>query len=217
MLTSPYGNSYIGQTTRCIEERFGEHQKPSKCVAIYNAIQKYGWENMRKEWYEVPDEDLNFYEEILIALLGTLSPGGYNLKEGGANGRDSDATKQKKSKSRQGEKNPNYGKIATTAARQLMREANLGEKNPRFGKNHTEDSKKLIREAKLGENNYRSQKVYQYDKNGFFIQSFASSGEAARHMNKKCGAANIRKCAHDNSVTMYKFAYGFKWSYIEPV
>ena len=75
--------AYIGQTTRPILERLEEHQKPSSgCVAISRAIQKYGWENFDKEWYEVPDEDLKLYE-MLVTLLGTLSPGGYNLREGG--------------------------------------------------------------------------------------------------------------------------------------
>ena len=100
MLTSPSGKSYIGQTIRDIHKRLEEHQLPSsKCVAVYNAIQKYGWENVKKEWYEVPDEELDFYEEMLVALLGTLAPGGYNLKEGGGNGNLSEETKKKNQRS----------------------------------------------------------------------------------------------------------------------
>lgn len=47
MITSPSGKSYIGQTIRPIQTRLKEHRtgKSSDCVAIYNAIQKYGWEN----------------------------------------------------------------------------------------------------------------------------------------------------------------------------
>ncbi|AGE49163.1 GIY-YIG catalytic domain-containing endonuclease [Acanthocystis turfacea Chlorella virus Br0604L] len=96
-LTSPSGKSYIGQTVRSIEERFKQHQQPdSECVAISRAIQKYGWGNMKKEWQEVSDDKLNFYEEMLVALLGTLSPGGYNLREGGGSrGSLCEDTKQK--------------------------------------------------------------------------------------------------------------------------
>ena len=84
MLTSPSGKSYIGQTIRSIEERFKAHQKESsRCMAIYNAIKKYGWENFEKDYYECPYEDLNFDEELLIREMGTLAPKGYNLKEGG--------------------------------------------------------------------------------------------------------------------------------------
>lgn len=103
MLTSPSGKTYIGQTIRPIEERLGEHQqKKSKCVAISNAIQKYGWEHFEKDYYECPDEDLNFDEELLIREMGTLAPDGYNLKGGGANGKASEETKQKMSESKTG-------------------------------------------------------------------------------------------------------------------
>lgn len=67
MLTSPSGKSYIGQTVRPIEKRFEEHQlESSNCVAIYRAIQKYGWENFETDWYECPDEELNRHEELMI-------------------------------------------------------------------------------------------------------------------------------------------------------
>jgi hypothetical protein len=71
------GKIYIGQTTRPIEKRFEEHQrKDSNCVAIYNAIQKHGWENFEKDHYECPNEDLNFDEELLIKEMETLAPNG---------------------------------------------------------------------------------------------------------------------------------------------
>ncbi|AGE57999.1 GIY-YIG catalytic domain-containing endonuclease [Paramecium bursaria Chlorella virus NW665.2] len=160
--------AYIGQTIRDIHERLKEHQLPSSgCRAIYNAIQKHGWENFDKEWYEVPDEDLNFYEEMLVALLGTLAPGGYNLMEGGGNGRPSEETKEKLREANLGEKNPMFGKEHTEETKEKMseaqigkehteetkeklREANLGEKNPMFGKEHTEETKQKMSEAHVG-------------------------------------------------------------------
>ena len=100
------GKAYIGQTLRDIHERLKERQLSSSgCRAISGAIQKHGWENFGKEWYEVPDEDLNKHEEMLVALFGTLSPGGYNLVEGGGStGRPSEETKQKMSEAHSGEK-----------------------------------------------------------------------------------------------------------------
>ena len=56
------GKIYIGQTIRNVEKRLEEHRKKSRCIAIYNAIQKHGWENFEQDWYECPDEDLNFDE-----------------------------------------------------------------------------------------------------------------------------------------------------------
>jgi len=221
-LTFPSEKSYIGQTIRDIHKRFQAHQYPSSgCVAVCNAIKKYGWENVKKEWYEVPDEDLNFYEEMLVALLGTLSPGGYNLMEGGGSkGRPSEESKQKMCEAQTGEKNPNYGR---TGEKHPMY-GKTGEKHPMYGKTHTEETKKKISDAHIGktqseetkqkmsdarygEKNYMSKKVYQYTLDGTYVDDFASSGEAARALGKTDGTL-IRKCARGKLPS----AYGFKWS-----
>lgn len=159
---------YIGQTIRSIEKRFEEHQKKtSGCVAMYNAIQKYGWVNFEKDWYECPDEDLNFDEELLVREMGTLAPGGYNLKEGGSNGKLSEETKQKISEAQRGDKGHWYGKILndghktkisealigkfrTEESKQKISEAKRGEKNPSFGKIPSEETKQKMSEAKVG-------------------------------------------------------------------
>ncbi|AGE56076.1 GIY-YIG catalytic domain-containing endonuclease [Acanthocystis turfacea Chlorella virus MO0605SPH] len=254
MLISPYGKSYIGQTTRPIEERFREHQTKPDCVAIYGAIQKHGWESFEKHWYEVPDEELNQHEELMVEVLGTLAPGGYNLKEGGGSGgKLCEEVKQKMSKSLTGDKNPMFGKTHTDNAKEKMSVALTGlmsgEKNPMFGRTHTDDAKKKISEkmsgtmsgeknpmfgrtgesspfygrthpdevkqkmsdAKIGDKHHRSSKVYQYELDGTFTQSFCSGGEAARSLNKKGGGSNICACAHGKCPT----AYGFKWSFTE--
>ena len=130
--------SYIGQTIRDIEDRLKEHQLTSSgCRAISNAIQKHGWENFDKEWYEVPDEDLNFYEEMLVALLGTLAPGGYNLKEGGGNGKLSEETKKKI-------KEANIGKTLSEETKQKLSDAMSGEKSHMYGKTLSEKTKQKI-------------------------------------------------------------------------
>ncbi|AGE53253.1 GIY-YIG catalytic domain-containing endonuclease [Paramecium bursaria Chlorella virus Fr5L] len=221
-LTFPSEKSYIGQTIQDIEKRFQAHQYDSSgCVAVCNAIKKYGWENVKKEWYEIPDEDLNFYEEMLVALLGTLSPGGYNLMEGGGSkGRPSEESKKKMSEAQTGEKNPNYGR---TGKKHPMY-GRTGEKHPMYGNNHTEETKKKISEAhigktlsdehrqkmsdaKSGEKNHNSKKVYQYTIDGTYVGSYGSSGEAARALEKTDGTL-IRKCARGKLPS----AYGFKWS-----
>ncbi len=173
MLTSPNGKIYIGQTTRPITERFKQHlKKSSGCVAISNAIQKYGWENFEKDWYECPDEDLNFDEDLLVREMGTLSPGGYNLMEGGGNGKHSEDTKQKmrKPKSEEHKKNiseallgralsddhkqkmseANIGKTLSEDTKKKLSEAQRGDKNHMYGKTHTEATKQKLSEAHLG-------------------------------------------------------------------
>ncbi|AGE56821.1 GIY-YIG catalytic domain-containing endonuclease [Acanthocystis turfacea Chlorella virus NE-JV-2] len=223
-LTSPSNRSYIGQTIRPIAERFKEHQLPdSPCIAISRAIQKHGWHNMKKDWIEVPDDELNFYEEMLVALLGTITPCGYNLREGGGNGKWCEEVKQKMSDAHAGDKNPMFGRT--------------GENHPSFGQTLSDEHKQSISKTmtgrtltcdhkqnignaqkgdknhmfgRTGENHPRSKKVYQYNLNGMFVQSFASSEDAARSLNKTRGSY-ISECANGK----HESAYGFKWSFTE--
>jgi group I intron endonuclease len=234
------GKIYIGQTIRQIEKRLNEHKtgKSRRCVAIYNAIKFHGWDNFEKDWYECPDEDLNFDEELLVREMGTLSPGGYNLRDGGgSNGKHSEESKQRMGEANRGEKSVWYGKTHTDATKQKISEAQRGdknhmygknvEKNPMYGKRHSKETKQKIREARLGdthavetkkkiseallsEKNHKSKRVYQYDLEVNFIGSFGSSREAGRQLLK--AGSSIRACARGE----LKTAHGFKWSYNPP-
>lgn len=193
------GKSYIGQTIRPIEKRLEEHQKGNSnyCRLIYRSIKKYGWENFEKDWYECPDEDLNVHEDFLVEMLGTLSPNGYNLREGGGgNGKLSEETRQKMSESQR-------GKTKSKEHRQKISKAMIE-------KMKSEEHRQKISEATKGEKHHRSNRVYQYDLVGTFIGSFGSCREAERHMGKD--GSGIRKCARGDP--KYKTAYGFKWSYV---
>jgi len=221
ILTSPSGKSYIGQTTRPIEERFKKHQQYSKCTAIYRAMKKYGWDNFKKDYYECPDEDLNFDEELLIREMGTMAPDGYNLKGGGNNAKMSEETKQRMSESQHGKTMSEESKQKMSEARlgkphgeehkKNMREAKRGENNPMYGKTHGEETRRKISETQSGEKNHMSKKVYQYALDGTFIDSFVSTEEAGRRL-KKAGSL-ISRCAR--GAKGCKIAYGFKWSYIK--
>ncbi|MEK6881563.1 MAG: GIY-YIG nuclease family protein [Nanoarchaeota archaeon] len=62
-LTSPSGKKYIGQTTREIDKRFEEHCTRKECRILYNAIQKHGKDNFKKEiLLECNNDFLNEHE-----------------------------------------------------------------------------------------------------------------------------------------------------------
>jgi group I intron endonuclease len=228
IITSPNGKSYIGQTTRPIEKRLKEHEagKSKNSRRIYNAIKKHGWENFVIDWYECPDEDLNFDEELMVEVIGTLSPNGYNLREGGGSrGKVSEETRQKNSEATKGVNHPMYGKKHSDESKQKNRKSNLGKKD-------SDETKQKKREAALGEKNHNfgktgknshwygkthsmetkqkqsknshtSKIVYQYGLDGNFIDSFGSSREAGRHLDKD--GTCIRACARGKRKTAYKF------------
>ncbi len=52
MHISPNGKSYIGQTCD-YQRRCSEHKRPSKSLAFYNAVKKYGWNNFKHEILKV--------------------------------------------------------------------------------------------------------------------------------------------------------------------
>lgn len=78
---------YVGQTVDTYT-RFTKHiQSYSECRYIRNAIQRYGWNNAKADMLlvDLTLEEANRLETHYIDTLGTLAPGGYNLKRGGDN------------------------------------------------------------------------------------------------------------------------------------
>ena len=106
------GRSYVGKTTRSIEERFGEHARHKKFL-VDKAICKYGRENFLVEVIEECEtiEQLNEREIFWIAELNTKVPNGYNLTDGGEGTLNpSKETRAKMSAAQSGGNHPMYGK-----------------------------------------------------------------------------------------------------------
>jgi group I intron endonuclease len=97
--TAPNGKAYIGQTNNLAERDRTHRRANSGCRAFYNAIKKYGWDNFSHEILKdgLSLDEANYWEEFYINDHGTLSPGGYNLKEGGMNKKCSQETREKMS------------------------------------------------------------------------------------------------------------------------
>ena len=80
---------YVGQTRRGLKERLRGHMrsadKPEDNRAVTHAVRKYGRPNIVL-LEEIPLEEVSACERKWIQELGTLTPNGYNLTDGGEQG-----------------------------------------------------------------------------------------------------------------------------------
>lgn len=134
------GNSYIGKTTKSLEERFKRHCRENGCTAIRRAIKKYG-----KNTFEIKIlakcetlKEMNHREQYCIKLFNTLAPNGYNLNNGGEVKQISLETVNKMSEVKKGSRNPMFGRIG----------ANKGKPGFMLGKSHTNDTRIKMSKAK---------------------------------------------------------------------
>lgn len=194
--TFPNGKKYIGQTKRTIEQRAGAngycyHDSP----LVHNAIQKYGWDNIKKEILEdsLTLEEANDREMYYIKLYQTTDENfGYNISVGGDGNRKSDY--------------------------EWIYELWLEGKTIGEIKEITQYSKKVIEQA-LGQYNingsiriarsagqYLAKTIHQYDMAGKYIQTFSSINEAER----------VTGTPHTNIIKVLKgerkSANKFRWS-----
>lgn len=83
--TFPNGKKYVGQTSRSLKERAKEGNGYINSPAVYNAIKKYGWNNLTVEIFPCDSkEEMNKLEQYYIKLYKTTNNKyGYNLTTGG--------------------------------------------------------------------------------------------------------------------------------------
>ena len=195
----PNQKTYVGITGRKPEYRWGLNgsgYKPKKenSSRVWNAIQKYGWENIEhKILYDgLTKEEACLKEIETIELYKSYNREfGYNIASGGTCPTLTEETKQKISQARKGnnygktgENAPMYGKHHTEDARKKISIAMSGINNPFYGKTHSEDTKtkeiiKHLDECKT---------IEQYDKDGNLIERYWSVHEASRRtgINRAC-------------------------------
>ena len=137
--TSPTGKVYIGQTCQTLLERSkldGSGYK--KSVGFYNAIQKYGFDNFKKEILKdnLTSNEADYWEKYYIRKYNAMDKNyGCNCREGGSHGLWSDDIKRKISESHK-------GKHLTEDHKNNLAKSSIGKK-----KNFTKQHKNNIREA----------------------------------------------------------------------
>lgn len=83
--TFPNGKKYIGQTIQSLNDRAKRGEGYKESSRVYNAIKKYGWDNIQKETIECNSyEEMNVLEIELISKFRTQEREfGYNIARGG--------------------------------------------------------------------------------------------------------------------------------------
>lgn len=235
--TAPSGKVYIGLTCCNPKERWDSGHGYKRNFHFWNAIQKYGWQNIQHEIVatNLTQKQACDLEKDLIQKYDSTNPNkGYNVLAGGTYGFTFHHTDESKNKISQASK-----KLwESEEHRKYMSERCSGENNPFYGKHHTNETREKIkkhakehpltddeiqkrverlRQANLGikrrkesvEKSARAKwkKVKQLSKDGELIKVWDSAKEA-------CETLHIQKstvCQCCKGVK--KTAGGYRWEY----
>ncbi len=151
------GKRYVGKSRLTLEERKHTHMKEVRGGSQYlfhRALRKYGEDGFSWEVLCNISSDLNYFEKTYIKLLGTKSPNGYNLTDGGEGIAGAvKAVKVKISLALKGKRKTlehrrklseaHKGKIVSRKSVEKTRQANLGSKR-------SEETKRKISESNMG-------------------------------------------------------------------
>lgn len=140
--TSPSGKVYIGITSQNPIKRWSGGSGYKDSPAFWNAIRKYGWNNIT---HEILKTDLSKSEaeseEIRLIKMykSTDREFGYNVENGGnCAGTHSEETRKKISDCNKGK---TYSAESIEKMRQAHKGKQVGKDNPFFGRHHSEETK----------------------------------------------------------------------------
>lgn len=158
------GKRYVGQTTYSLRVRLQRHfnvaYHPGKRdFYLCRALRKYGKEN-----FEISllcscgnKAELDLMEDLYIAIYGTMNSSiGYNRKRGGANGKQSLATRLLSSQVRKGKKHSIESRIKRSIAFS-------GSRNPMFGRKASLDTREKMSQNRRGDKSYKYRKDVNTD------------------------------------------------------
>ena len=140
------GKIYIGITSMIPERRWANGNGYKSCRHFYRAITKYGWDSFAHIVIVngLSIDVANLIEKELIAKYKTNDPQyGYNITDGGTNGKHSEETKELL-------RELSTGRVLSEETKNKIREANSGEKSYWYGKNRSESTKEKLRSAHIG-------------------------------------------------------------------
>lgn len=158
--TCPNGKRYIGITTRKPDYRWNSGNGYKYQPHFFNAIQKYGWDNIDHMIFETTSElTMFFWEKVLIHHYKTNDKRyGYNCSDGGESGskgyKFTNEQKKRISQKKKGHKvstatrlkisNKKKGHTTSEETKKKISESLKGRVSPRKGVKLSEDTKMKI-------------------------------------------------------------------------
>lgn len=213
----PNGKRYVGITKQKVERRWRKGESYKHNHRLYNAIHKYGWNNVKHIILAVglTAEQAEQMEKRLISEWNLLDADlGYNNAEGGSHPNHTEKTRAKIGAKSLGRKHSEDFK-------KWISEKNSGENNFMYGKHHTEETKQKISAAKKGKspapnkgkfgaNHPASKSVIMVDRmTGDAVKIFPSIREASAYIGRAPSGINAVLHGHQN------VSGGYGWKYAE--
>lgn len=214
--TTPSGKVYIGITSKPVKERWLNGRGYAKNEHFWNAIKKYGWDNIEHQVLVsgLSKDEASEVEKMYIALYRSHEiKHGYNLTEGGETGIvHTMESRRKLSESRKGQRY-NVGVPFTEERKRHLSENHAdvsGEKNPMYGKKKPAEEierRQSHRVYKYGSENPCARPILQLDMNGNIVKRWGSIIEAAEVYCR----TSIKDCLRGR----YKQHRGYQWRYAD--
>lgn len=214
--TTPSGKVYIGLTSVEVKKRWLNGRGYRRNNYFWNAICKYGWDNIKHEILEtgLSKEEASEAEKKYIAMYRSCEMDyGYNLTEGGETGIVHTAESRRRLSEAHKGLRYNIGVPFTEERKRHLRENHAdvrGEKNPNYGKKWTPEQL-AIRQAhrvyKRGGEHPQARPILQLDMNGNLIKRWGSISEAAEVFCR----TSLKDCLKGK----YKQHRGYQWRYAD--
>ena len=212
--TTPSGKVYIGLTGKNPEKRWLNGRGYARNEHFWNAIKKYGWDEIKHEILasDLTKAEATELEKFYIAIYKSHKPKfGYNLTEGGETGiKHTEESRRKLSESRKGQRY-NIGVPFTEERKRHLSENHAdvsGENNPCWGKKWTLEEiaiRQSHRTYTRGSNHPSAKPILQLDMDGNIVKRWGSIVEAAEEYCR----SSIKDCLRGK----YKQHRGYQWRY----
>lgn len=214
--TTPSGKVYIGITSKPVEKRWLNGRGYRRNEHFWNAIQKYGWDNIEHTVLAsgLSKEEASEVEKMYISLFRSHEiKHGYNLTEGGETGIvHTMESRRKLSESRKGQRY-NIGVPFTEERKRRLSENHAdvsGENNPMWGKKKPLEEiarRQAHREYSRGAEHPGAKPILQLDMDGNIVKRWDCIKDATEHFCR----TSIKDCLKGK----YKQHRGYQWRYAD--